>query len=294
MLTSRKTSKHRRIRSWLLIAAIFISQQSFSDISIIASELDKQRPLYNSLREAINELPNSKRYDIAVTIGQSSLDSTLKRKHSYDAVIAIGATRYDFNLAITSHPEKNYPVSAIYAEPPPDKIVKLARLIYGENSRLLIPFHSKKQKELIFTKEILEDKHITVLPSKNSRWVRRLRDYDAAIAIADIQLYSNSNLNAIGRSLYRQRKGFFGFSSELVTENGALASLYTKDIHLIKQLVGVISLYIEKKTLAPPDQPDHYSIEIKSQLAKTLGFYALDIKTLETEINKIDSKEHIE
>lgn len=294
MFKSGKISHIIYIQSWLILAAIFISQNSFSDISIIASESDKQRPLYELLHNATEKLPNPNRYDIAIAIGHKSLVRVLNSGHRYDSVMVVDVTKYDFNHSIESHPNINFPISAIYAEPPPEKIVKLVRLMYGENARILIPYHSKKKKSLFFSEEIIQDKYITVLPSTNSRWVGRIRDYDAAIAIADIQLHSDSNLKAIGHSMYRQRKGLFGFSSELVTGDGALASLYTQDSQIIKQLLNAISLYFETKTLPLPDHPNRYSIEIKSQLAKTLGFYALDVNMLEIEINKVTNSGGIE
>ncbi len=204
----------------------------------------------------------------------------------YDIVFSILITRHDFERFLEKNPDIfNYPVSAIFKEPSPDALIVLARNIYGEHAKLIVPYHIDSELPQLLAPYLPHWTNVTLLPAKTSKeWLRKMGDYDAAIAFASSDFNSSANIRSIARSLYRQRKGFIGYSALMALEKGALASAYSTD-QIFNELQQRITEFEQTKRPPKSGYTSQVNVIVRQQLAKTLGFYTLDDKKLEEHIN---------
>lgn len=261
------------------ITLLLVSMMGYANPTLIATDEDKTTEVYQQISSRLETLPHSNN-DVAVVFGMPALKEFLLKPTQQKLIITLFVTRNEFLAEKRSLPE-NKTIVAIYKDPSPDSMLVVAQAIFGEKSRFSIPYTDALVNfdPLLSKKSALNYLHV-----KNPRrWLRKVGDVDAIIAIPDPVIFNDSSLKPMSFSLYRRMKGIIGHSQIMVTDFGALASPYISNSDLISQIFSVLS---ENNHVSRGIYVDNYHVAVNHRLLKTLGFHKITAKSIENSLNK--------
>ncbi len=119
--------------------------------------------------------------------------------------------------------------------------------------------------------------------------VRALSYGDFLLAGPDDRIYNPSTIKHILLTTYRRNRIVIGPSHAYV-KAGALASGYAPFPAMAKAAAEQLHHYFGAGELPAPDYPDQYSVEINSQVARSLNIPLPDKETLEQELDQARSQ----
>lgn len=102
---------------------------------------------------------------------------------------------------------------------------------------------------------------------------------DVLLTIPDPQLYNGRTIQNILLTSYRAGVPLLGFSSAYVRAGAALA-LYSTPDQMVKQAVPIILTAIQGGLLPPARHPQDYTVQVNTQVARSLGMRVLDDEVL--------------
>lgn len=119
--------------------------------------------------------------------------------------------------------------------------------------------------------------------------VRALSYGDFLLAGPDDRIYNPSTIKHILLTTYRRSRIVIG-PSQAYVKAGSLASGYAPFPAMAEAAADKLHHYFAKGELPVPDYPDQYSVEINSQVARSLNIPLPDKKTLEQELDHARSQ----
>lgn len=251
----------------LLLCAVSVSAQ----ITLLASPNTQKTSLYTHIQQSLAQTSVSQ--PLLVIVGK--IDTRPLDLNQYHGVITIGAS------PLFERPN----VYHLHITPPPEMLVQLSLRILGETTAVILPYRHE------FLSESAQRQLADHYPSIKLMPVTRVHDFlselhgvQGVIALPDSQLYTATNMSAVTRSLYRQRKVLIGFSHALL-QSGALATLYLEPDDLSARLQSMIEQLDQSETQPFKQWYPYFQVGVNDTLANTLRIVLPSEASLEEAIN---------
>lgn len=264
---------------WLTVLAL--GSYASADVSLIALNKDKLSNKYKLIQQLASEHITKKK--IALVLGMQALKRRPLNLSDFDSVIVLFVTENDF-----LHEKNKYgseKLSAIFIEPSPIDSVNLARAIFGDSRRFLIPIYTSNNTIKKISESNAEVKIIDT--SKNTKWLGNVKKKDVVIATPDRNIYSSKDINTISKSLYRRRSPLIGFSKTMVDKVLAVASLTISDDALLSRIVEILKMAEQDKLSPMGYHVTDYGVEVNKTLLKTMGIFYVDEMELKRKVERL-------
>ncbi len=185
-------------------------------------------------------------------------------------------------------------VSAIYAEPDPTVLVRLAKILYPKNTQIAallsedtqflhptIEIAAKENKAQLITAYVGEE-------SSLNKALNVISSADALLALADGTIYNTHTLRNILLTTYRHNQALIGFTEGMV-KAGALASVKYDVEDVAADTLEFIASYRRTGKLPPPRFSARYHVLVNKNVAKTLGVAEKDPDVIHRQLRRSTS-----
>src|SRR5690606_4831094 len=190
----------------------------------------------------------------------------------------IASTSY-YKIIHSLPPKRQKLITAVFADPDPEKQAHLGKLILGHQARLVtaVTHDSAAIMARPGTDEVTT---YNVDGERLGQWLGNLRGA-ALIAIPDSAIYNKDSIRTIITALYHRNIPIIGYNEAFVRA-GALASVDSQPTDLIPQIVDAISLYKDERKLIAPAYPKRFRVIINEQLARSLGVQVPNVERIQS------------
>jgi len=232
------------------------------------------------------ELPPISARATYISVGAQSLEALVTSRRS-GAVLSLLTTKASF-LSLTSGAaaaaaaDVNY--SAIFVDPNPRDLMRLAVAIFGEDSTfgVMSTTHAATSKQELQTlaselrvRLLIEELSVDVTSQRADkgdvlRAQRVLASAQALLALPDPGIYLSETIVPIVMTGLRRNQPIIGFSRGMVA-SGALATTYTPTPWLVKEVERCLLRLRETGKLCTPQGAKSFAVDINSAVARSLG-----------------------
>jgi len=243
------------------------------------------RPLTNGQTATPDDAP-------IVTIGPSAF-SRVRQANRRAPLLAMLVERSFIKDYVARNPGQ---ISAVYYDVPLElqaligkavlpHATKVAIIASTETAGLYEPVVDKLPAMGLQPRVFIVDTEQDLIPTL----VRALSYGDFLLAGPDDRIYNPSTIKHILLTTYRRNRIVIG-PSQAYVKAGSLASGYAPFPAMAKAAAEHLHHYFGSGELPAPDYPDQYSVEINSQVARSLNIPLPDKETLERELDQVWSQ----
>lgn len=210
-----------------------------------------------------------------ITVGLSNLEEWIEISSTNGPpIISIFAAARDIS-------QLDYVRSAIYIDPPIERQVRLAQLIFGTGSAIGIIVPDFYYLKLLgVNKSVLSKMGVTVYSLSQQESITHalaaaLAKNRALIGIYDPQVYGADNLKNILITAYRRSRALIG-PSKAYLKAGAMATTYSDTDDLERRLVQVLKEGIDSGEWPEKGYNPYFKIGYNEQVARSLNIILPD------------------
>ncbi len=212
--------------------------------------------------------------DVVLTLGMDALQQVLSDPAGPPdrAVLSLYVSRRDFTTLAAAHPQRQR-LTAVYADPPLARQVRLARLLQPRVARIAILSHRREPATL----REPEGSGITLRWYAAEQWeslakylTTVIRDNDLLIGLEDPELFNSVNIKPILLSAYRHHKFLIGPNYAFVRA-GSLATTYSSQTDTVREVRDILERYRSDRYWPAPDHARHFSVIVNGQVARSLN-----------------------
>ncbi|VAW83636.1 hypothetical protein MNBD_GAMMA16-2068 [hydrothermal vent metagenome] len=209
---------------------------------------------------------------VYVAVGQTALQSVIKYQPHAPTLSVFNS--YDYFNQIDDI--TNQPVSAIYIDPEPKKLIRLAHFFFPQGVKLLVlqtrgGTNYENSMGSTLPKGITSIQYEYINNKKEiTRALSNIDEADVILALPDKDIYDTETLKSILLQSYRRGKVIIGYNPGMV-KAGALST-----IHYTPQIIGSeveswLNEYCEYNETVPRSRyPRDFNIAINEQVARSM------------------------
>lgn len=245
---------------------------------------------YVPLSEADKDLaavPNALR----ITLGRDALQWALAQplQTTSPPILSLYVSQREFEFLIQNQGRPPH-VSAIYADAPLVRQIRLARLIAPNAVRIGVLSYQPMTLEL--PEDLQRQAQIGNLPLNQvdslSRYLSEtIRDCDILVGTDDPDLFNSVNIKPILMTAYRHNKFLIGPRFGFVGA-GSLASTYSSQSDTLHELAAWLRQYVRDQQWPPPRHAREFSVVINSQVARSLNLVLPDQTELKRKLSALE------
>ncbi|MFZ6870566.1 ABC transporter substrate-binding protein [Undibacterium sp. Di27W] len=243
--------------------------------------------VFNLANYKSEDLPRTANNHLLIAVGTPAM-TAMAQKPPAMAVLNVLVSRDSFQKIARQYNRHQDPhhFSAIYFDQPWQRQLNLVRTVLPGRNRIGILLSkdasdmmaglqtASKDLDLQINVETVNDDS-ELLPALR----RLLNNSDSLLALPDASIYNRNNIPSILLTSYRQKVPLFGFSAAYV-KAGALAAVFSSPAQIAQQVADIIPNLPNHAYLPSPQYPRHFSVNINSQVSRSLSIDVEDEATL--------------
>jgi len=211
--------------------------------------------------------------DLVVAVGMKAAESAASDPRSPILAVMVPKSGYDSLFLGQKMPQG---ISAIYLDQPWERQVDFLYAVLPDVERVGLLYSPETRLEISpLLNSVANHGGSVVAQSVQSAerlfssLERVLSGSDVLLAIPDSRIYNATSIRNILLTSYRHEVPLIGLSQGYVNA-GALAAIFTLPEQIAEQTAKQIVAFEQRRGLAAPSYPEHFTISLNNQVARSL------------------------
>lgn len=231
--------------------------------------------------------------DVLIVVGASTLQDVLGRLQEAPPrkilCLFIPASQFQ---TIVREQAGNHRVSALYADAPLERQIRLAKALRPGTTRIGVLSYRRANLEEA-RQQVGTDYHLTNYPLIEAESLAYLlsdaiEPSGALVGIYHPELFNNLTIKPLLLSIYRQSRFLVG-PNEAFVKAGSLGTTYSTLYDTARNLSEILATYRQQRRLPDPDYGRHFSVMLNEQVGRSLGLILPTIQQLQNQLVEQES-----